>query len=165
MNEIIIDALERIKAVVRNTLDGLSETDLQFQPAESANSIAWLVWHLTRVQDDHIAELAKTPQVWTTGWSKKFGLALPEESTGYGHTTQEAVAVKASAKLLLGYYDDTHQASVTYISSLKPADYQRIVDKRWQPPVTLAARFVSIIADDLQHAGQAAYIRGLLPKD
>ena len=37
----------------------------------------------------------------------------------------------------------------------------RVVDERWDPPVTLGVRLVSVISDDLQHVGQAAYLRGL----
>ena len=38
----------------------------------------------------------------------------------------------------------------------------RVVDRTWDPPVTLGVRLVSILDDDTQHAGQAAYVRGLL---
>jgi hypothetical protein len=40
-----------------------------------------------------------------------------------------------------------------------------VVDDSWDPPVTVSIRLVSILADDLQHAGQAAYARGVLPQD
>jgi hypothetical protein len=43
-----------------------------------------------------------------------------------------------------------------------PADLARTVDDRWDPPVTLGVRLVSIADDSLQHVGQAAYLRGLL---
>jgi hypothetical protein len=42
-----------------------------------------------------------------------------------------------------------------------PADLDRVVDKRWDPPVTLGVRLVSVVDDDAQHVGQAAYVRGL----
>jgi hypothetical protein len=37
-----------------------------------------------------------------------------------------------------------------------------VVDASWDPPVTLGVRLVSVISDDLQHAGQAAYLRGMI---
>jgi Protein of unknown function (DUF664) len=43
-----------------------------------------------------------------------------------------------------------------------PDEFDRVVDRRWHPPVTLGARLVSVVNDGDQHLGQAAYVRGLL---
>ncbi len=161
-NEIIKDAFKRISEVVHNTVDGLSDNNLVFRPNESANSIAWLVWHLTRVQDDHIAKVAHQSQVWSRGWYEKFDLPLSEDDTGYGHKSDDVASIKVSAKLLLIYFDEVHEETIKYINSLDDEDYKEVVDENWDPPVTLAARIVSVISDDLQHAGQAAYVKGLL---
>lgn len=161
-NELVVDAFERVKGIVHKTVKGLSGDDLTFRPGEAANSIAWLIWHLTRIQDDHIAELASTEQVWSKSWHLKFALPFKESETGYGHNSNDVAEVQTNSQLLLEYYDAVHESTIKYIHSLKTEDYQKIVDKRWDPPVTLAARLISVISDDLQHAGQAAYIRGLL---
>ena len=161
-NELIIDAFERIKEVVHQTIEDLEDDELAYRPAPNANSIAWLIWHLSRIQDDHIADLTGEKQVWLSGWSEKFDLPFKEASTGYGHTSDEVAAVKAPADLLIDYYDTVHDATIDYINTLNDDNYDKIVDERWDPPVTLAVRLMSIISDDLQHAGQAAYIRGLL---
>ena len=55
-----------------------------------------------------------------------------------------------------------HEATVAYLATVTPEDLDRIVDERWDPPVTLGVRLVSVVSDDLQHAGQAAYVRGLV---
>jgi hypothetical protein len=69
-----------------------------------------------------------------------------------------------SAELLAGYYDDVHATSTAYLRERTDDDLDRVVDERWDPPVTLAVRLVSVLADDLQHAGQAAYLKGLLER-
>ena len=51
----------------------------------------------------------------------------------------------------------------SYVQGLGEADLDRVVDLNWDPPVTLGVRLVSVINDDLQHGGQAAYVRGMLP--
>jgi hypothetical protein len=123
-----------------------------------------LVWHLTRVQDDHVAEVAESEQVWTSGgWFERFGLPFDPSSTGFGHRSKDVAAVKVTGDLLLGYHDAVHDETVEYVRSLTPADFDRIVDETWDPPVSLGVRLVSVISDDLQHAGQAAFVRGLLP--
>lgn len=161
-NELMSDAFDRIKQAVHTAVKDLSEKELIYRPNESANSIAWLVWHLARVQDDHMADLANTKQLWDQGWREKFDLPFEGSATGYGHSAKDVAAVKPSAKLLLEYYDAVHQASLKWISDLKEADYLKVIDEGWNPPVTLAVRLVSIITDDLEHAGQAAYVHGLI---
>ncbi|MFJ8059113.1 DinB family protein [Streptomyces sp. NPDC096142] len=163
-NDILIDAYGRIQEEVHAAVDGLTPDQLHARPAADANSVAWLVWHLTRVQDDHVGEAAGLDQVWLAqGWEKRFGLDLPAEDTGYGHTAAQVGRVRVeSAGQLTGYYDAVHDQTLAYLRGLAAEDYDRIVDERWDPPVTLGVRLVSVLSDDLEHAGQAAYVRGLL---
>ncbi|HSL38502.1 MAG TPA: DUF664 domain-containing protein, partial [Arthrobacter sp.] len=93
----------------------------------------------------------------------RFDLPLSGRDTGYGHTSSQVDAVKAPPGLLLDYYDAVHRQTGEFLAGLGDADFDRIVDTRWDPPVTLGVRLVSTIADCLQHAGQAAYARGLNP--
>jgi len=162
--ELLTDAFDRIQEVVHGAVGGLSGRQLALRPAEDANSIAWLVWHLTRIQDDHVAGVAGTDQVWTRdGWADRFALPFDASDTGYGHTPDDVAAVRVdSADLLTGYHDAVHDRTVQYVSTLTDADLPQVVDRAWDPPVTLAVRLISVISDDLQHAGQAAYVRGLL---
>jgi hypothetical protein len=131
---------------------------------EGANSIAWLVWHLTRVQDDHIADVAGLRQVWLAkGWQERFELPFAPGATGYGDDADDVAAVRvASGELLTGYHDEVYQQTVEYLRTVEESDLTRIVDERWDPPVTLGVRLVSVVSDDLQHAGQAAFLRGVL---
>ena len=161
-NELLFDGFERVKTAVHKTLEGLSPKDLRRAPTLGANSIGWLIWHLTRVQDDHIAELAHKGQIWENGWYDKFKLPFAINETGYGQSPADVAALKANADLLLGYYDTVHERTIGYIDNLKESDYLKVVDRKWDPPVTQAVRLISILNDDLQHVGQAAYIRGLL---
>jgi len=160
-NDLLCDAFERISGVVHNTLDGLNESDLVFRPSNEANSIAWLVWHLTRVQDNHFSEFRGTNQVWDK-YYELFEKPYSKSATGYGQSPQAVASFRANTDLLIKYFDEVNTETTKYISTLKDTDYKKIVDKRWDPPVTLAARIVSVLSDDLQHAGQAAYIKGLI---
>ncbi len=165
VNEILADALDRVRGSVHRVLDGLGADDLAYRPDAEANSIAWLVWHLARVQDDHIADVAGADQVWRTGgWAARFDLPFDEAAIGFGQTTTEVAAVRADADLLAGYYDAVHAATMAYLETLSEQDLDRVVDDRWDPPVTLAVRLVSVVNDDTQHVGQAAYVRGLLER-
>ena len=164
IGELLAEAFGRVRGVVLEAVRGLSEEQLALRPDGRGNSIAWLVWHLTRIQDDHVAGVAGTRQAWTTeGWAGRFGLPFPPAETGYGHTSAQVAAVRVPADLLVGYYEAVHEHTVAYVRGLGEADLDRVVDEHWDPPVTLGVRLASVISDDLQHGGQAAYVRGLLP--
>ena len=131
-----------------------SRSVLTYRPDPEANSIAWLVWHLTRIQDDHVADVAGTEQQWLVGgWHERFGLPFPASATGYGQSSDEVAQVDVDSSLLLGYFDAVHEQTIRYVSGLRADDLDRIVDERWDPPVSLGVRLVSVIDDDLEHAG------------
>jgi hypothetical protein len=163
--ELLVDAFERVRDGVHPAVSGLSTEELAFRPDDESNSIAWLVWHLTRIQDDHVAGVAGSPQVWIAkGWADRFALPLDVSDTGYGHGPEDVARVTAEAELLLGYFEDVHERTLEYVGTLQDADFTRVVDKGWDPPVTLMVRLISVIADDLQHVGQAAYVRGIMQR-
>ncbi|HEY0247105.1 MAG TPA: DUF664 domain-containing protein [Gryllotalpicola sp.] len=159
--ELLIDAFDRIRGIVHRVVEGASPELLAYRVDPEANTIAWLVWHLTRVQDDHVAEVAGAEQRWLAEWADRFALPMPHDSTGYGHSASDVAAVMASPELLLGYHDAVHDATVAYVGSLGAEDLDLIVDTSWDPPVTLGVRLVSVIGDDLQHAGQAGFVKGV----
>jgi hypothetical protein len=160
---VLIDTFQRVADDLPHILDGLSEDDLAWRPSGDANPIGWLVWHLLRVQDDHVAEVAGTEQVWTAqGFADRFGLPFEPTVIGYGQSSEEVGQVRVAADLLLEYSEAVHRQTLDYLGGLSDDDLDRIVDERWDPPVTLGARLVSVLNDDTQHLGQAGYVRGLL---
>jgi hypothetical protein len=161
--EVLAEAFDRIKGSVHNTVHGLTDDQLAHRIDARSNSIAWLVWHLSRVQDDHIADVAKREQVWIAdGWVERFDLPFDSHAHGYGHSSDEVAAVRVPAQLLLDYYDAVHVQTLDYLGTLSGADLDQVVDEGWDPPVTLGVRLISVVNDDLQHVGQAAFVRGLL---
>lgn len=161
--DVLLDGYGRVRELVHEVVTGLGPDELAFRVDARANSIAWLVWHLTRVQDDHVAEVADRDQVWAeNGWVERFGLPLSALDTGFGHTADEVAAVRVTSPgLLTGYHDEVHERTADYVGSLDDADLDRIIDSSWDPPVSLGVRLLSVVADSLQHVGQAAFIRGV----
>ena len=161
--DLLADAFDRIRGVVGRALDGLTDEQLTEQVGPVANSISWLVWHLTRIQDDHVCDVAGIEQAWTAqGWYERFGLPFPVTDHGYGHTEQQVEQVRVPGELLRAYHDAVYTRTVEYVKTVRDADLDQVVDTSWDPPVTLGVRLVSVVSDDLQHAGQAAYVKGLL---
>jgi hypothetical protein len=151
---------------VADVLSGLTAEQLVYRIDSAANPVSWLVWHLTRVQDDHVAAAFGVPQVWTSqGWAGRLGLPDGMMDHGYGHTSTQVAAVAAACAesgQLGEYHEATYAQTVELVSEVSDADLDRVVDTRWTPPVTLGVRLVSVLDDDMQHAGQAAYVRGIV---
>ena len=161
--DILLDGFTRVRDAALSVVEDLNEDELCFRADTEANSIAWLVWHLTRVQDDHISEVAGTDHAWTAaGWAQRFSFPLDAWDTGYGHKSTEVAMVKATSGQLAGYHQAVFEDTARYLKGLDDEALDRIVDRRWDPPVTLGVRLVSVIDDDLEHVGQAAFVRGLV---
>lgn len=163
--QVLADAFSRVQQIVHRTVTGLNADQLAYRMTPDANSIGWLIWHLTRVEDDHLAHAAGSAELWTDGgWHQRFGLPFGPEASGYGFTSEQVAQTRvASAGLLTGYFDAVYAALQGYLAGLSDEDLDRVVDTSYDPPVTLGVRLVSFLSDSLQHAGQAAFVKGQLP--
>jgi hypothetical protein len=163
---LLVDAFGRIRGIVQRSVRGLAPEQLSFRVDDEANSISWLVWHLTRIQDDHIADAAGREQVYTSeGWADRLALPFDPSDTGYGHSSDEVSSTRVeSGEMLTGYHEAVVQQTIRFVEPLTGDDLGRIIDESWDPPVTLGVRLVSVISDNLQHAGQAAFVRGIIDR-
>jgi len=162
-SDLLLDAFGRIQESTHDVLDGLSDEQLSTPVASRANTIGWLIWHISRLIDDHIADVASLDQLWTSErWAHRFGLPFPIQAIGYGQTIEQAQSVRVSGQLLREYFDAAHGMAVEFVRTVTDTDLDRVVDVRWDPPVTLAVRLVSVMNDTMQHVGQAAYAKGIL---
>jgi len=162
--DILTDAFGRLPGLVHRAVRGLTPEQLRWAPAPGANSIGWLIWHLTRVQDDHLADAFGTEQVWIDdGWHERFALPLEPEDTGYGRGPDQVASVRASGALLAGYHAAVFERTTELLAGITPERLDEVIDERWTPPVTRGVRLVSVIDDDAKHLGQAEFARGLLP--
>jgi hypothetical protein len=165
VSELLADSLGRVREQMPALVSGLDEDDLAWRPDPGANSIAWLVWHLSRIEDDHVAGVAGGDQVWVTqGWADRFDLPFDVHEHGYAMSSADVGRVRVAGDLLAGYYDAVAARSAAYVAELGPDDLDRVVDESWDPPVTLGARLVSVANEVNAHLGQAQYVRGLLSR-
>jgi hypothetical protein len=166
VNDLLIELFDRIPDQVHEAVVGLDADALTTTVAPGTNPIGWLVWHLTRVQDHHVAGLLDEEQLWVTGdWAARFGVGPDPHNTGYGHTADEVATIRPDGlEVLIDYYAAVAARTRAFLRDVRTEDLDRVVDRRWDPPVTLGVRLVSIADDDIQHAGQAKYLRGLLDR-
>ncbi|QWC86022.1 DinB family protein [Nocardioidaceae bacterium] len=161
---VLRDSFVRVHELVPSVLEWMSPDDLTWRPGAEANPVGWLVWHLARVQDDHVADLAGREQVWTArGFHDRSGLPYDPDDIGFGHSSEQVGAWRVDdLSVLTDYHEAVHTMTLEVVGAMSEADLARVVDERWDPPVTAQARLVSVIGDTTQHVGQAAYVKGLL---
>jgi hypothetical protein len=157
---LLTDSFERVHDLVGSLTEDLPVEVSTYRPDAEANSIGWLIWHLTRIQDDHVAALAGVDQAWPA-WRERFDLPFDASDTGYGPGSSEVAAVRVGSDLLAGYHSDVHALTLRYVATVTAAELERVVDEHWDPPVTASVRLVSVIGDCLQHLGQASYVLGM----
>lgn len=163
---VMTEAHGRIAEIVHRAAHDLDAERLAFRPDADANSIAWLVWHLTRIQDHHVSQIAGREQAWTAeGWADRLDMPADPDDTGYGHTSAQVAAVRpAGPEYLIGYHEAVATRTAEYLTTLDTDELDRIVDRSYDPPVSVGVRLVSVLSDNLQHAGQAGYLRGLVER-
>ncbi len=161
---LLLELYGRIPPLAESAVDGLTPEELTRSPRPGANTIGWLVWHLARVQDHHVSELLECDQLWLRGGlAERFGLAPDPDNIGYGHDAEQMAAVRPDGPdVLVTYLAEVQQRTADMLAGLSEGDLDRIIDERWDPPVSLGVRLISVADDSLQHLGQAAYARGLL---
>ena len=165
-SDVLVDAFGRIRHLVDRSVAGLDAAALAFRPDADANPIGWLVWHLTRIQDDHVAEIAGLGQIWTTaGWGDRFGMPADPHDTGFGHTSEQVAAfTPPNPEALVDYHSSVSNHTLEYLATIDADELDRVIDTSYDPPVRVGVRLISVISDNLQHAGQAMYVRGIIER-
>jgi hypothetical protein len=160
--QLITDIYVRISQVLEKALEGLTLEDLNQQPHPDCNSMGWLTWHVTRGQDRVTADLMREEQLWVKDqWHAKFNRPPNPEDSGFGHSSEDVAAFKSpDVSTLLEYHHAVLERIKGYVSNLSATDLDRELNHPRFP--TVGARLVANISDNLQHAGQVAYVRGLL---
>ncbi len=160
--KLLVNVFERTTQTLEKALDGLSAYDLHYVPVPDSNSIAWLAWHLTRVQDSAVSGLIGKEQRWITEkWYSKFNRTPDPRDLGVGHTAEDVSKLKPpDAKSLLDYHHAVAKQTKEYLEKLTEAELAREIDNPRSPTVGL--RLSGIINDNIQHLGQIAYIRGMV---
>lgn len=163
--QFISDVYERIAQVLEEALTGLSQEDLNQQPNTESNPIGWLAWHLTRAQDKAMQEISGGEQLWIKDkWYARFNRPADPEESGVRHTLEQVAAFKSpDAATLLAYNRAVAEQMKNVVGNLSEGELGRKLPNPRRPSVaTVGARLVANINDNLQHAGQIAYVRGFL---
>ncbi|WP_028709550.1 mycothiol transferase [Propionicicella superfundia] len=161
--QLVLDSLGRVHELIPAVLDGLTTEDVLWRPDPGANSIGWLIWHLTRAEDAIVSHIAGAEQEWDTGkWNETFGLPYAAPGGGFGMSAEDVGRFTVPDPDVLRQYAEAVGALAgEVVSKLTDADLDRVIDTTYTPPVTLGVRLVSVMVETAQHIGQAAYLKGM----
>ena len=147
---------------VKPALQGLSDADITKRPTDQCNSIGWLLWHQTRVEDAILSNVSGRPQAWIEGkWHEKFGMPA-NTGVGAGDTLEQVAAFKPTVAHLQGYADAVRQKSLAILKALSPADLERELPAPGGGTRKVGDFLGIIMIDHFHHSGQIAYLRGYL---
>ena len=172
LGEFIEQTLEDYRRRVYAAVGPLSEEEINWRPDPESNSIAFLVWHVARVEDRWTNTFAKgAEEVWLRqSWYERFGLS--EGEMGFSFDVDQLSAFpRLTIELLQGYFDEVREETLELIHGLRPADFDHAPDRSPFPErpaaverfagFTYALMFRQLIGEEDQHLGQVSYVRGL----
>jgi uncharacterized damage-inducible protein DinB len=159
----IKSGLEEYLDGLTKAVDGLTPAELRWQPTLASNPIAWIVWHMARVEDRWVNRVLRSDvEIWTRdGWHEKFG--MDAEAHGFGETPDQ---VRAKPDLaisdLLAYFEAVRQSTLEYLARMTLADLAATYTHPRRSGITGAWILGHILVEESQHLGQVAYIRGMI---
>ena len=160
LNRFIVDRLDAAYRWIENLSEGITDEQFYYQPTADSNSIAWLVWHLSRWRDRISASVTGETEVWISdGWAQRFGMS--EDRTGLGDTTEQVAAFRVPRDQVLGYAEAAHRAIVERVRNLTPEQFDQQAE---YTPGNLRPTWqvlAGVIGDSTEHVGQINYLRGM----
>ena len=162
-NEFLTKMLKANRSMVRKALDGLSDEEVAKRPNSECNSMAWLLWHIARVEDSLVSAMDGSGELWADGWAEKCGISAETEGMGFGHKAEDLESFSVgSVEALKEYFGRTEKKVADYLASLSPEDLDKQVPAVMGEGTVALARHVQILVNEaLVHGGQIAYLRGL----
>ena len=160
LNQFIVALCEAPYRWIKRATEDLTEEQLYHQPTPDTNSIAWLIWHLSRWRDKISAATAGEPEVWVSqGWAGKFG--MEEGRTGLGDTTEQVASFKVDTNMLTGYAEAAHNAILERVSGFTAEQFNQTIEYTPGSGRPAWRALISVVEDSAEHTGQINYLRGM----
>jgi len=161
VKEFIKGQLDGADMGIKRVIDTLTQEEISWQPKSGCNAIGLILFHIYKTEDGFInAMLQKKKELWETDkWYEKLGLPVTEASAHY--TVEQVDAFKVpKLQAILDYSVAVRKATLAYLDTLKPADFDKKIEMRFGP-MPLAMVFSILVSHAASHTGEMSYIRGL----
>jgi len=159
--EAIIKSLEQSQGYLSKALDGLTQEEAVWSPATESNSIAFILWHMTRVEDFFVIRvIQREVELYEAeGWRKKLG--TPAKDTGFEYTFEQLRAWPVpKLAIIRGYADSVRKRTLALLNSIAPERLSELA-RPDRSPDSIGDILCRITTEIALHTGQIAYIRGI----
>jgi hypothetical protein len=165
-------ALDVLKQHYYGVLKGITASELSWQPGPNANSIGFIFWHVTRVEDRLVVHFAQgKPEVWIRdGWHQRWGISAETTGLEYPPEQVESFPVPELTEMQ-SYFEAVRKETRTYLQTIDANGFEDRPPRTPYPEssravaffqnYTVGNMFCQLIGEANQHLGQVAYIRGL----
>ena len=145
LNHFIVDRLDASYLWIERLRDGVTDEQFYYRPKDDTNSIAWLVWHLSRWRDRTSAIVTGDTQVWISE----------------GDTPEQVADFRPDRDLVLSYADAAHRAIVDRVLKLTANQLVEHVKGLTGEPRPAWRVLAGVIGDSTEHVGQINFLRGM----
>ncbi|MDA0769103.1 MAG: DinB family protein [Chloroflexi bacterium] len=172
LGDFIEETLEDYYGRVNVAIEPLTSLEMAWRPSPEANSIAFIYWHVARVEDGWTNSFGKGESaVWQRDrWHERLGLA--EKGSGFGLSVEELAAFPDLPKdLLQEYFTSVRQETLAFLRGLGESDFDYVPNRTPFPETagtvsrfrsfSMARMYRQLIGEEDQHLGQISYVRGL----
>ena len=159
--EMILKSLEQSQGYLATALDGLTQEEVSWSPGVECNSIAFILWHMTRVEDFFVNRVIRrqTELYEAEGWREKLG--IPAGGTGYHYTVEQLQAWPVpKLEVLRGYTNSVREKTLAFLQSVT-AEKLSEVARPDRSSDTIGALLSRASTEIALHVGQIAYLRGV----
>jgi alkyl hydroperoxide reductase subunit AhpC len=112
--------------IFQSLLDGLAAEAIGYRPEKSFSSIAWNIWHITRIEDA-IANIfiADSDQVLNKEWLDRMNVRITDTGNAFTKEDVDAIDGRVNAKELLNYRKAVGKNTQKVLKSIRAVDKKR----------------------------------------
>lgn len=158
--EVMLRSLEQSQEYLTRALDGLTQKEAAWSLGEECNSIIFILWHTSRVEDFFVNRVIQRQlELYETeGWLEKLG--TPAKGSGWEYTGEQLQAWPVpKLEIVRGYADSVREKTLAFVRSVT-AEQLSEVPRPERSPDSIGATLTRIITEIALHTGQIAYLRG-----
>ncbi len=161
VKDIILGSLQQSQGFLAKALDDLTQEEASWRPTSECNSIAFILWHLARVEDYFMSRVIQrqTETYEAEGWQQKLGTA--PRDMGFGYTVEKLQAWPVpKLEIIRGYHEAVRLKTLAFLESATPEKLAE-VPRPDRSPDSIGISLGHMATELALHISQIAYLRGV----
>jgi hypothetical protein len=106
----------------------LSAAQLRGRPHARANTVAWLIWHMARIEDVGVNRFViDGSQVLDDGWLERLGVGRRDVGTGMTDAEVDELSARIDLDALRGYWEAVARRTPEVVAGVRESDLGALV--------------------------------------